>query len=141
MPIARDLMTQTPATVLATDPVRKAVTLMRAFDVRHMPVVDEDGALVGILSDRDLRALTLPWLVADELAAAIEASFAAPVSAVMSSDVLSVNTEDDVRDIVDIIIEHRIGAVPVIDNDGILVGTVSYVDVLRAWPSEGEAAA
>jgi acetoin utilization protein AcuB len=51
----------------------------------------------------------------------------------MSTDVLSVDPETDVGEVVDLMIEHRVGAVPVVDADSEeLVGIVSYMDVLRA---------
>ena len=60
--IARDLMTPNPLTVTPQASIAEAWDVMRELAVRHVPVV-EDGALVGMLSDRDLalvRALRLP---------------------------------------------------------------------------------
>lgn len=52
----------------------------------------------------------------------------------MSSNVLSVDTEADVAEIVDLMLEHKVGAVPVINGDGALAGIISYMDVLREMP-------
>ena len=60
MMIARDLMTEAPATVGPTATVRKAVDILQTLDIRHLPVVNDDGELIGMLSDRDLRSLSLP---------------------------------------------------------------------------------
>jgi acetoin utilization protein AcuB len=49
----------------------------------------------------------------------------------MSSDVVTVDPEDDVHDVIDRMLENKIGAVPVVDADQTLVGIISYVDVLR----------
>lgn len=116
--IAKDLMTANPKTIATHTRVREAVELLDRLDVRHLPVVDGEGALVGMLSDRDVRAI--------EFSSANE-----PVVSVMSSSVVAVEEEDDAEDAVDLMLENKIGAVPVIDGEGVLVGIISYVDVLR----------
>lgn len=63
MLIARDLMTESPATIGPAWTIRSAVRLLQTLDVRHLPVVNEQGELVGMLSDRDLRALAVPVIV------------------------------------------------------------------------------
>jgi CBS domain-containing protein len=52
----------------------------------------------------------------------------------MSSNVLSVGLEADLAEIIDLMLDQRVGAVPVVDADGTLVGIVSYVDILREVP-------
>ncbi len=100
--------------------------------VRHLPVV-EDGRLVGMVSDRDARRLIHPFFELDPATAARRDDLERPISALMSSDVISVNPETEVAEIIDLMIEHAIGAVPVIEADSQkLLGIVSYVDVLRA---------
>jgi CBS domain-containing protein len=116
--IALDIMTENPARLGPTATVREAVVALQSLDVRHLPIVDEQGALVGMLSDRDLRGLS-------------QAGLAARVADLMSADVLSVETDTEVEEIVALMLDAKIGAVPVVDGDGALVGIVSYVDVLR----------
>lgn len=134
MALASDIMSPHPVTVAPTTSVREAARLLQTLDVRHLPVVDEEGTLVGMLSDRDLRAVALPYLVGGELAGNVDAMLGTTVGTLMSGDVISVETEDDVSDVVELMLEHKIGAVPVVDGDGALVGIVSYVDVLREMP-------
>ena len=52
--IAADIMTDNPRTIRSTDPVSDAVDLLHSMNVRHLPVVDGRGQLIGMLSDRDL---------------------------------------------------------------------------------------
>ncbi len=134
--IAEELMTQNPATVRSSARLRDAVQLLQNLEIRHLPVVDEEGALVGMLSDRDLRALELPYFVGGEFAGVMKTGLDASVTTVMSSDVLAVDKEADVADIIELMLEHRVGAVPVVDGDGALVGIVSYMDVLREVEEE-----
>jgi CBS domain-containing protein len=101
-------------------------------DVRHLPVTS-GGALVGIVSDRDLREVVPSAL--DVVARPRDAAriLARPISDVMSSDVVSVSPGDDLVEAIDLMIKHRIGAIPVVDaSSDELVGIVSYVDALRA---------
>jgi acetoin utilization protein AcuB len=57
----------------------------------------------------------------------------ASIASLMSSDLLSVSPETDVTEVVDLMIEHRVGAIPVVGDEGDdLLGIISYVDILRA---------
>jgi acetoin utilization protein AcuB len=131
--VAREIMTPKPITVRPRSTVREAVTLLRSLDVRHLPVVDEDRELVGMLSDRDLRGLPYLSEAVNELAGARTVRLSAPVSAIMSTDVMSVDPDDDILAVIDLLLEARVGAVPVVDPEGRLLGIVSYVDLLRAY--------
>ncbi len=129
--IAQDLMTADPVTIQSRAKIREAVELLQTLDVRHLPVLDDEGELVGMLSDRDLRALALPHLVGGEYAGVLQTGLNTPVATMMSSNVLSVEPETDVEEIVELMLDNKIGAVPVVDRDRGLVGIVSYMDVLR----------
>ncbi len=129
---ARELMTPNPATVTPQSSVAEAWDLMRELDVRHVPVV-QDGALVGMLSDRDLAYLDVARLFTAEGADALRRELATPVINVMRSDVIYVEPETDVSDVVELLIENKIGAIPVARPDTReVVGIVSYIDALRA---------
>jgi CBS domain-containing protein len=138
MTTARELMTENPATIRLDAKVRDAVQVLQTLDVRHLPIVRADGTLVGILSDRDLRALSLPYIVLDEYVGNLQTALDASVATLMNTDVLSVQPEADASEIVDLMLENKIGAVPVAEADGTLVGIVSYVDVLRELPLDDE---
>lgn len=129
---ARDVMTPRPATVTPHASVAEAWDLMRDLDVRHLPVV-QGGELVGIVSDRDVARLDVARLLAAERGEALERELATPVVKVMSSDVVSVEPDTSLGDVIGLMVEHRIGAVPVVTPEGRgVVGIVSYVDVLAA---------
>jgi acetoin utilization protein AcuB len=138
---ARDLMTEHPATIRPNAKVRRAAEILQTLDIRHLPVTDDDGTLVGMLSDRDLRAVCVPYVAGDQYVGTVRTAMDASVATLMSADVLSVEAEADAAEIVELMLDNKIGAVPVVDADGALVGIVSYMDVLRALPLEGIAAA
>lgn len=133
---AGTLMTTYPVTVTPEATVAEALDLMRDLDVRHLPVV-ERGSLVGMLSDRDLRHVNLSRLLTDP--DALRRELAAPVAELMRSDVICVEAETDLSDVIELLLEHKIGALPVIQPDTqAVVGIVSYIDVLRAVQEELE---
>lgn len=121
MATAMDIMTTEVVSILQTATVRDALRALGELDVRHLPVVDEKREVVGMISDRDLSEHDR---TPEELAQ--------PVSELMSADVIVVTPATEVTEIIDLMTENRIGALPVVDNDSQLAGIVSYVDVLRA---------
>jgi acetoin utilization protein AcuB len=133
---AEEIMTAEIASVKSSDTLGKAMALLAELDVRHLPVLD-NGELVGMLSDRDLRDLGIHRLDDLESLDRMQSVKKMRVSDVMSADVLSVAPGASVREIIDLMVEEKVGAVPVVDgHTGGIVGIVSYVDVLRAAASE-----
>ncbi len=130
--IIQEIMSPDPYSAAVTASVGHVLQILAQADVRHVPIVNEN-TLVGIVSDRDIRAVIPDGLERLERSEQSRRILAQPISEVMSSDVVFVNPEDDVSEAIDLMIEHRIGAVPVVEPGGLkLIGIVSYVDVLRA---------
>jgi len=130
--IARDLMTPDPLTVTPQASIAEVWDLMREVDVRHVPVV-QAGALVGMLSDRDLARVDMARLLKAEGAEALRKELATPIVRVMSSDVISVEPDTEVGDVIALLLDHKIGALPVVEaGTREVLGIISYVDVLRA---------
>jgi acetoin utilization protein AcuB len=130
--IARDLMTPDPLTVTPQASLADVWDLMREVDVRHIPVVQDD-ALVGMLSDRDLARVDIARLLKAEGAEAVREELATPVVQIMSTDVIAVGPDAEIAEVIDLLIDHKIGAVAVVDEDTrAVLGIISYVDVLRA---------
>ena len=113
--------------------VRDAIEILQTLEIRHLPVVNEHGALIGMLSDRDLRNVAIPYTVYDTKKQPPNDPFQQRIAEVMSADVTSIGPEAELEEIVDLLLELKVGALPVVDGDtNDLVGIVSYVDVLRA---------
>jgi CBS domain-containing protein len=110
------------ATIAPGAPVRAAVDQLGTANVGAL-VVSEDGTtVIGILSERDVvrrLASTGPSLL-DE-----------PVSSIMQSDVLTCRGTDPVDDLMHRMTEHRIRHLPVVDDEGALVGIISIGDVVK----------
>lgn len=130
--IARDVMTSDPITLTAQATVEDVAEVMRERNIRHVPVVDARGALVGMVSDRDLGYLDLGRILGDEGVDGVRRHLLTPIAKVMTPDVITVGPDDDVGELVDLMLEGRVGAVPVVQGASAqLVGIVSYVDLLR----------
>ncbi len=134
--IVQEIMTPNPVTVEVTDSIGDVIDVLNDLDIRHVPVTD-NGILVGMVSDRDLRDFSLPMMVSfNNPDKAIE-RLKRTVGEIMYSDVITVGSESEVSELAEIMIDHKIGAVPVCDQiEGRLIGIVSYVDVLRAAVDE-----
>jgi acetoin utilization protein AcuB len=120
--VVSEIMTPNPTTIDVGEDLDQALDAMAQLRVRHLPVTEE-GRLIGMLSDRDLAPLReTASSSSDELPS---------IASLMSADVASVNQEAEVVEVIDLMLEEKIGAVPVVDEDsGEVVGVVSYVDVL-----------
>ena len=123
-----DVMSNDPLTVSPSDTVGKAEELMYENHYRQLPVV-ENKQLIGIVSDRDIRSfLAHPSFVEPEKRAR---ALRTKVNEIMTAKPLTVSPEDDLREAVELLIEEKIGGIPVVDETEGLVGIVTYVDVLR----------
>ena len=128
----QEVMTPNPVTVSPDASVAEVWDLMREHAIRHIPVVD-GGALVGMLSDRDLAHFDMAGLIGAQDADALRRALTTPVAKVMSPDIIDVDLDTELGDVVDLLVENRIGAVPVVRPDTReLLGIVSYIDVLAA---------
>jgi len=118
----RDWMTRKPITVAEDCSIRLALGQMQRDGVRHLLVLDGDR-LSGILSNRDVRRLALgdpgPSLLSG------------PVRSIMTEDPVTVAPETAVTVAARLLLEHRIGALPVRDGDDI-VGIFTTADALEA---------
>ena len=125
---ARDIMTANPIVVSGQVTVAEAAEIIRESDIRHLPVVD-DGILVGMLSDRDLRSTVFGVEGFDSP----RAWFSTPVCRLMSPDVICVGPETELGEVIAAMIQTKVGAIPVIDPlTREVLGIVSYIDVLEA---------
>jgi CBS domain-containing protein len=126
-------MTPSPLTVTPSVSIPKVQQLMAQRRIRHLPVV-EDGRLVGIITDRDVRTVQpspATSLDTRELNYLLERL---TVRSVMTRPVISVAPRDPLAEAVRLMLEHRIGGLPVTEGER-LVGILTEVDLLRAFSS------
>jgi CBS domain-containing protein len=136
-----DVMTRDVITVAPGASIRTAAQLMVDHAVSGLPVVDDAGALVGILSEGDLilrqkpRAWQSWWQVffidPERLAREYQKAMGMTVAEVMTRAVISVTPDDSLASAAEVLDGHRIRRLPVV-VDGALVGIVSRGDLVKA---------
>ncbi len=122
---AKDIMTPEPVRIKADATLPEALTLLALADVRHLPVID-GVKVAGMLSERDVLGVLAPGEKP-----ALEELDKRCVRDLMSQEVLAVAPETSVRQVIEELLTHRVGALLVMDGEQ-LAGIVSYVDVLAA---------
>lgn len=127
-----EIMTPDPVTVVPDRPLDDAIRLFEESGFRHLPVV-EDGALIGMVSDRDL-ALATGWVLEDYRKTE-DSQGPHSVREIMRAPVISLTSSDSPEDAARRIVTDRIGALPIL-ADGRLVGIVTESNLLRAFRDE-----
>lgn len=114
------------------DGARTAFFRMREHEIHHLPVVDDEGKLVGIVSDRDLRRPD--WAEESvDISHTYMLDDALEVGDLMSPAPITVHTYDTLHKAVKLFVEHKFGTLPVLDKTGALVGILSPLDVMQAF--------
>jgi len=123
--------------VITTNPeasVFDAYEKMSRNRIRHLPVIDADGRLIGIVTDRDIRsALPYSKLKDPALAAKTEKVKDLKVKDIMTTEPKTIGPHHTIQDALVLIQELRVGALPVVDKKGKLKGILSVRDLLRAF--------
>lgn len=130
---AADAMTEPAVSVGPTDSLLEAARLMVDHQVRHLPVV-EQGAVVGMLSDRDIRTIAGDPVRYVESPGG-EGARMLNVRDAMAPTPLTIRADRPLTEVANRLADERVGALPVVDTGGRLIGIVSYVDALRALAS------
>jgi acetoin utilization protein AcuB len=142
----RDVMTKDPLTIDPEAPLATACDVMRTKELRHLPVVNDAGQLIGIITDRDLRHAAFGPAVAEYLSAGAQRRLRGigetlenlRVRDVMTWVVVTTQPDASIGHAALIMSERRVGSLPVIDN-GKLVGMLTERDLLHALSREGNA--
>jgi CBS domain-containing protein len=116
----RDIMTRQVTTVTKNTPIGEIARLMRDEDVGAIPVLDENGKLAGIVTDRDLIVEGLTKKEDDSVILAQDC---------MSTDLFTANQNDRLVDVIKDMGDHQVRRVPVVDNRDRLVGIIAMADV------------
>ncbi len=107
-----------PFSLTADKSVADADKLMGKYKISGVPIVDENGRLVGILTNRDLRFIT---------------DFSIPIAEVMTKDnLVTAHVDTDLEGAQKILMKHKIEKLPLVDNNGILKGLITIKDIEKA---------
>jgi len=147
--VVRDIMDSEPETVSPDTDVEEVVRLLRQNELPGVPVVDADGRCIGIVTEADLVLpddqgdLHIPHYInlfggtiflepLGRFEQRLRKAFASKASDMMTGDPDTVDPDTSVRDAARLIHESGHNRLPVVDDDGRLVGVVTRVDVLGA---------
>lgn len=117
----RELMTVRPRTVKAGDTIVDAAKLMRGEDAGIAPVVDGDR-LIGVITDRDIAVR----VIAREKDPATTS-----VEEIASNDLVTIDPDQDLAEALRLMTQHHVRQLPVVAEDGTLIGMVRHDDVVR----------
>lgn len=127
-------MTQKVITTGPETDVFDAYEKMLQNRIRHLPVTDADGRLIGIVTDRDIRS-ALPYSLIKDSSRKAEAEKVKDLKVmdIMTADPKTIGPHHTLQDALLLIQELRVGALPVVDKAGRLKGIISVRDLLRAF--------
>ena len=143
---AMDVMVHDVATVSPEDDIADVIKLLAEHDISALPVVDDDGHVVGVISEADLihreengTGKHRPWWLealtpASTLANEFAKSHGRRVYELMSTDVVSASEDTPLGQIATLLEKHRIKRIPIL-RDGRLVGIVSRANLIQALAS------
>jgi acetoin utilization protein AcuB len=112
-----------------------AQELMAKHTIRHLPVIDDENRLIGVVTDRDIRS-ALPTNIVKALDDPFNVKKmlnTMKIQDVMTKDPFTISPTDTIQDALLLIQEKRVGAFPVVDDNGKLKGILSVRDLLRAF--------
>jgi len=138
---AREIMRRDLTSVELDTPIAEVIYLMEQAGLSSLPVLDEEGVLVGIISERDLIRAALPGYLEmlhsasflpnlNQLSQRLKEMASEPVSKYMHPDVISVRPEDEDLQIADTLIRNELKQLPVVDGEGHLVCVIRRIDLL-----------
>jgi CBS domain-containing protein len=123
----RDVMTAEVTTLQRNDKLTLADDIMRLGRIRHLPVIDEDGRLAGIVSQRDLFRGALAKALGYGERAQRQLMDTLVVKELMTSDVITTTPDTLLADAARVLVERKIGCLPVVEA-GRLVGIITESD-------------
>ncbi len=127
-----DVMTAKPVTIGPDDTLRTAIMRMKENECRRLPVVNQQGMLIGIITDRDTRlALHSPYVLHERWQdEALLDNIT--VRLCMTPTPITVEPNTDIADAVSLMLRHHIGGLPVLLGET-LVGIITTTDVMTAF--------
>ena len=127
-------MTPSPITVTPDTTVAEAIDILQQHNIRHLLVVDQQGALQGILSDRDLRSARPSSVARSKERQNVEEQVnSTPVSILMTRDCLSLNPNATLDDALLLFQTRKIGALPVLNEEEKVIGVFTTADLMNAY--------
>ncbi len=129
----KDLMRTNVVSLQVGDTLGVAEDIMTMGRIRHLPVVNEENLVVGVVSQRDLFRASISSVLGFDRSKEHEWMGKIHVREVMTKEVVTVDAEAGLVDVIDKFISEQIGCLPVADQKGKLVGLLTETDCLRCF--------
>jgi acetoin utilization protein AcuB len=126
-------MSAPAVTVTPDTSVRAALNLMHDHRFRRLPVVDRDGRLVGIVSERDLLYASLPPAILKRNLALQPPLLDREIGEIMTREVITATPDTFLEEAARLMAENKIGGLPVVEGDNHVVGVITETDVFKAF--------
>ena len=138
----RQIMTKDLTSVEKDTSVKDLIFILKNSELANMPVVDEESKLIGVISEKDLIRAALPGYFdmlhstsfipdMNQLAKKLTQIADNPIEKYLHQDVIFVREEDDDLQAADLIIRKNVKNLPVVNEEGRLVGLVKRIDLLQ----------
>lgn len=125
-----EIMRTVLVTVTMDHTIDQAREIMKMKHIRHLLVMD-GSELAGIVTDRDVRFHLSPRVDTPIESKSDRASLESKLHQVMTRELITVSADTPVAEAASLILEHKIGCLPVLDRDGSTIGIVTDADFLR----------
>lgn len=126
----KDMMTNELFSLKTTDTLRTARSMMSLARIRHIPIVDKTGAFIGLLTHRDILQASISRFAEVDRSVQDEIDAGIPIAEIMRTDVTAVPPDLDVRDAAEMLLNHKYGCLPVVEDEK-LVGIITEADFLK----------
>lgn len=117
----REVMSRVPVFLRTEQNIAEVAEVMRAENLGFLPVCDQDGKILGAVTDRDLVTRVV----------ASRRSFDTPVRDIMTADVVSCSQDDELQRAEELMEKHQLARMMCTDAKGVLVGIVGVADLVR----------
>lgn len=130
--LVRERMSRRPVTITADTPITEALRVMRQNQVRRLPVLDENGNMVGIVSEKDLLYASPSPATSLSIYEMHDRLTRLKVTELMTADVITVSPDMPLEEAARIMADNKLGGLPVLD-EGRLVGIITETDIFKVF--------
>jgi CBS-domain-containing membrane protein len=131
--LVKEVMVTKPITIGVEEPFSKVWDMFKFHKIRHLPVIDDERKLQGIVTQRDLYRMISPRRTMEDNLVYDKAELDRFIlKHVMTKEVMTLKPDDTLGRLIDMMVRKKFGCIPIVDDKNYLVGIVTQIDILRA---------
>ena len=135
--LLKDVMVTEPYVLNIDDPFSMAEEYFHMYNIRHLPVVDKDGILKGIITQRDLYRIRSPMKTMEGEAFYDRVDLNRFIlKYVMTKDPFTLHPDDTLTEAINAMVKQKYGCIPIVNDENKLLGIVTQIDALRVIAKE-----